>query len=79
MVSLLIALACSGLAGYLAAILMKMNGVWYSYVILGLVGGLVGDLAFSLVGLKSFSPIGNIIVSVIGACIVVFLYRKLKK
>ena len=77
--SLILALACSGLAGYLAGMLMKMKGVWYFYVILGLVGGLVGDLVFSLIGLKSFSPIGNIIVSVIGACIVVFLYRKLKK
>lgn len=79
MLSLVIAMACSALAGYVAGMLMKMNGVWYFYVILGLIGGLVGDLAFSLIGLKSVSPIGNIIVSVIGACIVVFLYRKLKK
>ena len=47
--------------------------------IVGLIGGLVGDLAFALIGLQSVSPIGNMIVSIIGACIVVFLYRKLKK
>jgi len=79
MLSLILSLACSGAAGYVAGKLMGMSGVWYIYVALGLIGGLVGDLAFSLIGLKSISPIGNMIVSTIGACIVVFLYRKLKK
>ena len=79
MLSLLLSLACSGAAGYIAGRLMGMRGLWYIYVALGLVGGLVGDLAFSLIGLKSISPIGNMIISIIGACIVVFLYRKLKK
>ena len=39
MLSLVITLACSALAGYVAGMLMKMNGVWYFYVILGLIGG----------------------------------------
>lgn len=80
MIELIISLALSGLAGYLAGNFMGLKqGQWYIYVLLGLVGGLVGSIALGIIGIGSFSVIGDAIVSVIGACIVVFLYKKLKK
>ena len=57
---------------------MKLSGPWYVYVLLGIAGGIVGDLVFGLIGFTSNSILSQAIVSVIGACIVVFLYRKLK-
>lgn len=79
MIGLLISIALSGLAGYLAANIMGLNGQWYVYVILGLLGGIVGGIIFGLLGFASYSIISEAIVSVIGACVVVYLYRKLKK
>ena len=66
------------LAGYLASKLMKdesPNG-WIINIILGLAGGFVGSLIFSLIGLGSKSFIGDILVSTVGACVVIWLVRK---
>jgi len=76
---LLISLAFSALAGYLGGSFMGVSGPWYFNVLLGIIGGIVGKLAFGLIGISSYSTIGDTIFSVIGACIVIFLYRKLKK
>ncbi len=48
-------------------------------VLLGVVGGAVGSFLFSLVGLDSINGIGNIIVSVVGACLVLFVVKKITK
>ena len=66
------------LAGYLAGKLMKDENPhgWILNIILGLVGGFVGSLIFSLIGLGAKSFIGDILVSTVGACIVIWLVRK---
>ncbi|MBR5754816.1 MAG: GlsB/YeaQ/YmgE family stress response membrane protein [Erysipelotrichaceae bacterium] len=75
MIGLLISLAVSGLAGYLAGNIMNLKGEWYVYVLLGLLGGIVGSVVFGLVGFASYSIISEAIVSVVGACLVVYIYR----
>ena len=77
--ALLISLALSGLAGYLAGNIMGLTGKWYVYVGLGLLGGLVGSVIFGLLGFASHSIISDAIVSIIGACLVVYLYRRFMK
>jgi len=69
------------LAGYLAGKLMKDDKPhgWILNIILGLIGGFVGSLIFSLIGLGSRSFIGDVLVSTVGACIVIWLVRKLAK
>ena len=53
---------------------MKVNGKkWWFYVIVGLIGGVVGGVLGSLI------PVGGgwifgIILSIVGACLVVWLY-----
>lgn len=67
------------LAGYLGSRIMQdgtPNG-WLGNIILGWIGGLVGHFAFGLLGLKSWGTVGEIVVSVIGACLVIWLVRKL--
>ena len=76
----IIKIALWALAGFLASKLMKgrPDGL-LSNILLGLVGGVVGSFLFSLVGLDSINGIGNIIVSVVGACAVLFVVKKLAK
>ena len=73
----IIKIALWALAGFLASKIMKGGAPesWLGNIILGLVGGFVGSLLFGLLGLHS-SGIGNIIVSTVGACIVIWLVRK---
>ena len=77
----IIKIALWALAGFLASKLMKDGKPqgWLGNVLLGMVGGLVGSLLFGLIGLGSINGIGNIIVSVVGACLVLFLVRKFAK
>ncbi|MBR4471134.1 MAG: GlsB/YeaQ/YmgE family stress response membrane protein [Erysipelotrichaceae bacterium] len=76
---LIISLAFSAAFGYVAAKLMNLQGPWYLYLLLGMAGGFVGTLLFGLLGFSSNSIISEAIVSIIGACVVVALYRTLKK
>ncbi|MBQ3993402.1 MAG: GlsB/YeaQ/YmgE family stress response membrane protein [Erysipelotrichaceae bacterium] len=76
---LLISLLISAAFGYVAANLMKLAGPWYLYVILGLAGGFVGSILFDLIGFSSNSIISEAIVSIVGACVVIALFRRLRK
>ena len=75
--SWIVKIALWALAGFLGSKLMKGNpdGL-LSNILLGLVGGLVGSLLFGLIGLGTRGIIGEIIVSVVGACLVIWLVRK---
>lgn len=77
----IVKIALWALVGFLAGKLMpegKPSG-WLWNILLGLVGGVVGSLLFSLLGLGSNGFIGDIIVSTVGACVVLFLVRKFAK
>ena len=69
------------LAGYFAGKLMKDENPkgWILNIILGLVGGFIGSLLFGLIALGSNGFLGELIVSTLGACIVIWLVRKIAK
>ena len=46
-------------------------------MILGIVGGAVGGVILGLIGISGNGVIGNMIVSVIGACILIAVARKI--
>ena len=77
----IIKIALWALAGYLASKLMKDGKPegWLGNILLGLVGGVVGSLLFSLIGLGSRGLIGDILVSTVGACAVIWIVRKVNK
>ncbi len=77
--NLIIELVIGAVFGYIAAVLMHLRGPWYIYLLLGLVGGLVGNVLFGLIGFASHSLISDAIVSIVGACVIVTLFRALKK
>ncbi len=70
------------IAGVLASFIMKAStSVWVD-IILGIIGGVVGGWITSLllgVDLVSGFNLTSIIVSLVGAIVVIFVYRLIKK
>jgi uncharacterized membrane protein YeaQ/YmgE (transglycosylase-associated protein family) len=58
---------------------MKEDSGIVKNLILGVIGGFVGGLLFSIFGLSASSLIGSLLISVIGACICIWGGRKLLK
>ncbi len=77
---LLWSLVIGGVAGWLAGQIMKStgNGVFVN-IVLGLVGGLVGDLVFGMVGLSAYGLSGRLIMATVGAIILIVLARAIRK
>ena len=67
-----------GLAGWIAGKIMGSEGSMLRNVILGLIGGAVGSFVLGLVGIQGRGLIGGTIVSVVGACILIWLGKKFK-
>ena len=79
LVKLLIELAIGGLCGFAANRLMKgKSDSIILNVILGIVGGAVGGLIGNLIGIGG-GWVTGILLSIGGACLVVWLYRKFIK
>jgi len=67
------------ISGWMAGKFMKGRG--YGVVMdiaLGIVGGVIGRFVFSMLGLSAWNWIGSIIVSFVGAAILIWLVRQLK-
>ena len=78
--SWIVKIALWALAGYLGSKIMKGKpDSLISNILIGMAGGVVGSLLFGLIGIGSINGIGNIIISTIGACIVVFVVKKFAK
>ena len=75
--SWIVKIALWALAGFLAGKIMsgKPDNL-LTNILLGLVGGLVGSLLFGLIGLGARGIVGDILVSTVGACAVLFLVKK---
>ena len=81
---ILAAIIIGAIAGSLAGFIMGSKGSLLRNIILGILGGFVGGFVFDLLHIDislALGPInvGTIIVSAIGACIVIFLINKLFK
>lgn len=66
------------IAGYIASLIQKGRGSGcLMNIIIGVIGGFFGGWLFSLFDMSPNSWIGEIIVSVVGACLLLWLYRRL--
>ena len=72
---LIVKIALWALAGFIASRLMQSSMSLLWNVILGLVGGMIGSFAARLSGLTATNTLGSILVSVAGACLVIYLAR----
>lgn len=75
--AVIVYLAIGGLSGYLAGKIMGGEFSLRKNILLGLLGSFVGEFLFRLIGLNATSLIGNVIVSVVGACVCIWAGRKL--
>ena len=79
MIWLLVNLALGGFAGWFAGKLMNVEASMLHNIILGLIGGVVGNIVLGIIGIHGNGPIGGTIVSIIGACLLIWGSRKLGK
>ena len=67
------------LAGYISSRLQKGEGSGCLVnLFLGVIGGLVGSWLFGLFGLTAYSWLGEIVMAVIGAVVVLWVFARLR-
>lgn len=79
MAGIIVSIILGAVAGWLASLIMKKSTGLLMNIILGIVGGFVGGFVFGLIGFGATNIIGQIIVSVVGACLVIAIVNAIKK
>jgi uncharacterized membrane protein YeaQ/YmgE (transglycosylase-associated protein family) len=77
---LIIALIVGGIVGWLASLFMKTNsqmGIIFN-VVVGIVGSSLGRWLASEIGLAAYGPIASLIVSVLGAMLLILILKGLR-
>ncbi|KAF7599870.1 MAG: GlsB/YeaQ/YmgE family stress response membrane protein [Candidatus Dactylopiibacterium carminicum] len=78
--SLIIFLIIGAVAGWLAGQFTKGAGFGIlGNIIVGIVGSFIGGFAFGLLGLSSHGLIGSIVTATVGAIILLYIVRLIKK
>ena len=68
------------IAGFLAGKVMRGGGFGVvGDMIVGIIGALLGGWLFSILGISAGGLIGSIIVAFVGACLLLFLLRLIKR
>jgi uncharacterized membrane protein YeaQ/YmgE (transglycosylase-associated protein family) len=71
---IIISLIIGGIAGLLAGIIRRGHGFgFFGNIIVGLVGGFIGNIIFSAFGIQDTNFIGSIAVSTIGAVVLLLV------
>ena len=79
MFGFIFSLLIGALAGYIAGRIMGSETSTLRNIVLGILGGFVGSILFGLIGLSATGIVGEILVSVVGACVCIWVGRKLFK
>ena len=78
--SIIIFLLIGAVAGWLAGKLMKGGGFGLIVnIIIGIIGGFIGGWLMSLIGIQKAGLLWELIVAVIGACVLLFVISLFKK
>ncbi len=76
--NIIITLCIGALIGWLAGLVMGSKQGFLMNAVLGIAGSFVGRLLAGLLGITAKEiSIGGIAISVLGACLVIWLFRKL--
>ena len=77
MFRLLGTLVMGALVGWIAGRLMDMEGSLLRNIVVGVAGSTVGSLVFGLLGFYAYGAFANLVVSIAGACLFIWIGRKL--
>lgn len=76
--SLITTILIGALSGYIAGLIMKVKGGFWFNCVLGIVGSFIGIFLAGLIGIStSRVSIGGVLLSVVGACLLIWLVRKI--
>ena len=68
------------IAGWLAGKVMKGGGYGVLLdIVIGMVGAVIGGWLFGMLGIYSGSLIGSLLIAFVGACILLWLVRVIKR
>lgn len=80
MISFIWAIVIGLAAGFIAGKIMKGRGLgMLKNLIVGIIGGVVGNVIFFLLGLHTNGIIGNLVMSTVGAVILLWLIAYFRK
>ena len=71
------AILMGAIAGWIAGKLMNTEGGLLRNIVVGVIGSFVGSFVFGLLGFNAFGFFAELIVGVVGACLFIWLSRKL--
>lgn len=77
MFRLLGTLIMGALVGWIAGKVMNTDGGLLRNIVVGVIGSFVGSFVFDLLGFYAYGFFANLLVSVVGACLFIWLGRKL--
>ena len=77
MFHLLGSLIMGALVGWIAGKLMGVSGGLLGNIVIGVVGSFVGSVVFGLLGFYAFGAFASLLVDVVGACLFIWVGRKL--
>ena len=77
MLHLLGSILMGALVGFIAGNLMNAAGGFWRNVVIGIIGSFVGSFTFGLLGFYARGLVANLIVDVLGACLFIWLGRRL--
>lgn len=77
MLHLIGSLITGAIIGWIASKIMNSESSLLRNIAVGIIGSFVGSFLFGLLGFYAFGWFANLVVSVIGACVFIWLGRKL--
>jgi len=78
--SILVLLIIGAIAGWLAGVVMKGGGFGLlGDIVVGIIGAFIGGWLFGVLNIAVGGPIGAVIMAFVGACVLLFVVRLIKK
>ena len=75
---LIMTIILGALAGWIAEKVMKFDTGLIMNIVLGIAGAILGNFILGALGISFGGLIGQLIVAVAGACLLIFAYRAIK-
>ena len=76
--SLIIFLIIGLIAGALASYIMGRKQDLLVYLLIGIIGAVVGGLLAGVIGIAAYGPIGQIIIATLGAILCLWVWQRIR-